>query len=261
MTFRVAVLSPSNDSLYTTTVVAMLRRQGIEVSAIYVKRLINPQQLISEARRDGIRKVWRKLVQREKGYDSSNVENLAGFRKSIGITQKKVTDFKSEGIPIVYCRDQNEDAVIADLVRTALDLVVFTGGGLIRQGILENSGAGVLNCHMGLLPVYRGMDVVEWSILENAPQGVGLTVHFMDREVDTGDILTTLPIERRQGETIKQLRDRMEPITSQQMVETCCAFLKGELERKPQKRGDGKQYFIMHPRLLEVAERYMAKSK
>ena len=29
------------------------------------------------------------------------------------------------------------------------DLIVFTGGGLIRENILNYSGVGIINCHMG----------------------------------------------------------------------------------------------------------------
>ena len=30
------------------------------------------------------------------------------------------------------------------------DLVVFTGGGLIRENIIRYSGNGIINCHMGV---------------------------------------------------------------------------------------------------------------
>ena len=69
------------------------------------------------------------------------------------------------------------------------DLVVFTGGRLIRDNILKNSGAGVVNCHMGILPMYRGVDVVEWPILNEDWNNIGLTIHFMVKGIDTGDIL------------------------------------------------------------------------
>ena len=41
----------------------------------------------------------------------------------------------------------------------------------------------------GGLPLYRGMDVVEWPILMNDFDNIGVTTHFMENGVDTGDIL------------------------------------------------------------------------
>ena len=42
---------------------------------------------------------------------------------------------------------------------------------------------------MGLLPDYRGMDVVEWPILEKNFKKLGLTTHLMDTGIDTGKII------------------------------------------------------------------------
>ena len=43
--------------------------------------------------------------------------------------------------------------------------VIFTGGGILGQPLLETARVGILNCHAGILPKYRGMDVIEWPVL------------------------------------------------------------------------------------------------
>jgi methionyl-tRNA formyltransferase len=155
--------------------------------------------------------------------------------------------------------------VVDGLRHSKPDLVVFTGGGLIRQAVLDNSGQGVVNCHMGVLPHYRGMDVVEWPILEGHFDRVGITVHFMDKGVDTGDILQVRQIPLQLSETIHDLRNRMEPIMCQALVDTCDHFLEGELVRRPQEIKAGKQYFKMHPQLQELCSTrlvsYQTKTK
>jgi methionyl-tRNA formyltransferase len=123
---------------------------------------------------------------------------------------------------------------------------------LIRQDVLENAGAGVLNCHMGVLPQYRGMDVVEWPILEGNLHLIGMTVHFMDKGVDTGDILRVRHVDIQPGESISQLRDRIESQMSQELASACFDYLNGEFDRKHQNAEEGKQYFIMHPRLIDL---------
>ena len=160
-------------------------------------------------------------------------------------------------IPVLYCNNLNDTAVVNTLRKSKPDIVVFTGGGLIRNEVLEHSGAGILNCHMGILPQYRGMDVVEWPILENNFGQVGVTIHFMDKGIDTGDILQIKKIKVEQNKNIKQLRDRFEPIMCRQMVKTCLDYLDGRLERITQQQEDGKQYFIMHPFLIKLAESKM----
>ena len=255
---KVIVFSPNRYSLYTTTVTSMLIQQGIQVSAIFVRKLINPSRALQEFQRDGTRllkKIWKKLFLRQAAYHPGNFETILDLRRNNNITYSKVDDFQTNhSIPVFFCSTLNDPVVVDGLCQFKPDLVMFTGGGLIRQEVLDNSGHGVLNCHMGLLPHYRGMDVVEWPILESNFDQVGISVHFMDKGVDTGDILHIRHIQLQSDETIAELRIRMEPIMCQAFVDTCVDFLNGKVKRQPQSIQSGKQYFKMHPRLQELSD-------
>ena len=54
---------------------------------------------------------------------------------------------------------------------------------------------GTINCHAGKLPFYRGRNVLNWAII-NGESEFGITVHFIDDGIDTGDIIKqkTYPI-------------------------------------------------------------------
>lgn len=255
---NVIVFSPSRYSLYTICSVELLRRQGITISGIVVRKLVNPVRLRSEFRRDGtrlIRKIWRKLFLRRQAYAQVSYPTIVDLMRQENIPFKNVDEFHTQyAIPVVYCQDLNDPVVVDLLKEQKPELVVFTGGGLIRTQVLENSGAGVLNCHAGILPPYRGMDVIEWSILEGNWDDLGITVHFMDEGVDTGDILCIKRISLPGGIQRHQIRDRYEPVMVHTLVATCVDYLEGKIERKPQTPEQGKQYFIMHPRLMQVVE-------
>jgi len=255
---KVVIYSPSCFSLYTICVTELLIRSNVHVEAIFVKKLFNPSRFFSEFRRDGyrlIKKIWKKGILRKKAYKTTDYETIADFMKKEKILFKNVDDFKvTYGLPVVYCNDLNESLVVEKLKKANPDIAIFTGGGLLREDILKNSGAGVLNCHMGVLPQYRGMDVIEWAILENNPQKVGMTIHFMDEGVDTGDLLCIKRVKHKANENIRQIRERFEPMMCREMVMTCLDYMNGKLERAPQKQEDGKQYFMMHPLLIRVAE-------
>jgi methionyl-tRNA formyltransferase len=257
----IVIFSPSRFSLYTICVTELLRRNHVNIQAIVVRRLLNPARFLSEFSRDGsrlLKKVWKKLVLRQKAYPTEAGETIVSLMKSEIITFTKVEDFKKHfQIPVLYCSDLNDAAVINTLKELNPELVVFTGGGLLRNRVLENSGAGVLNCHMGVLPQYRGMDVVEWALLEGNLHQVGATVHFMDPGVDTGDILQVQQVSVEPGEGISHLRDRIEPLMVHLMVQTCIDYIGGKLKRMPQKFAEGRQYFVMHPRLMREAGRKM----
>jgi hypothetical protein len=39
----------------------------------------------------------------------------------------------------------------------------------------------------------------------------------------------------------------------QELVAACLDYLNGKIDRRPQRAEDGNQYFIMHPRLINLA--------
>ena len=47
---------------------------------------------------------------------------------------------------------------------------------------------GIINCHAGALPFYRGRNVLNWAII-NGEKQFGVTAHYIDEGIDTGDII------------------------------------------------------------------------
>ena len=45
-----------------------------------------------------------------------------------------------------------------------------------------------INCHAGKLPFYRGRNILNW-VLINDEKEFGITVHYVDEGIDTGDII------------------------------------------------------------------------
>ena len=63
----------------------------------------------------------------------------------------------------------------------------------IPPDALAAPGHGIVNMHPSLLPRYRGPSPVSWAI-RNGETEIGMTVHYMDAELDTGNILAQAPI-------------------------------------------------------------------
>ena len=45
-----------------------------------------------------------------------------------------------------------------------------------------------INCHAGKLPFYRGRNILNWALI-NDEKNFGITVHYIDEGIDTGDII------------------------------------------------------------------------
>jgi methionyl-tRNA formyltransferase len=59
---------------------------------------------------------------------------------------------------------------------------------------------GIVNGHPSLLPRYRGPSPVAWAI-RNGEAEIGFTLHYMDAELDTGNVLAQvrIPLDDEQG--------------------------------------------------------------
>lgn len=59
---------------------------------------------------------------------------------------------------------------------------------IFRKHLYSLPRLGTINCHAGCLPKYRGRNILNW-VLINDEKEFGITVHYVDDGVDTGDII------------------------------------------------------------------------
>ena len=259
---KVAILAPIATSLYSRVVTYGLSREpGIEITAVIVRSPWSWKRVRSEFRRDGarlIRKIAQKMVLRDDRFGTDDRETLREVAREMGLPGRSLHDLTSGlGVRLTTCDDHNAPSAVETLARSTPDLVVFTGGGLLRQKLLSVPRLGTLNCHMGILPRFRGMDVVEWTALEHGidDSGIGVTVHYMDCGVDTGAILSKHRTELRRGDDFISIRRRMERDMALCMMQAVRDLRDGRIEPQPQAAADGRQSFVMHPTIMEIARR------
>ena len=91
------------------------------------------------------------------------------------------------GLPVMAARNFNHPEALAALAELTADVAVvscFTQR--LPAALLSVPRYGFLNIHPSLLPAYRGPVPVFWQLRDGAETGV--TVHYMDEGLDTGDI-------------------------------------------------------------------------
>lgn len=143
----------------------------------------------------------------------------------------------------------------AALRQAAPDLLVLGGTRIIRPNIFTLAPHGALNAHPGLLPHVRGSASVAWSIYYDIP--IGCTCHFIDADIDTGDIVgqRTLPVHR--GDTYEKLVHATLGLAGELMVEAVRHFEAGTLARTPQPQG-GATFRVMPPEMVEQVKAKLA---
>jgi len=112
------------------------------------------------------------------------------------------------------------------------DLGVLGGSRIIRKRILEIPPDGVLNSHPGLLPEVRGSASPAWSVYYDIP--IGATCHFIDANIDTGDIVLRREIPVHRGDTYEKLCWLTLVEAGRLMTEAVSLWKKDALVRTPQ---------------------------
>ncbi|MGO9405446.1 MAG: formyltransferase family protein [Terriglobales bacterium] len=159
---------------------------------------------------------------------------------------------RAYGFPMATCGDQNSQRAVAQLKQWSPDVAIFTGGNILRDEVLQVPRLGVLNSHLALLPEIRGMSSPEWSLLCGVP--LGITIHFMDRGIDTGPILLRREFAGGGCDSLDDLRNKMIAEGIELLAEAVAGLDRGTISSGPQDdREKDNQFFVMHEQLKSVA--------
>jgi methionyl-tRNA formyltransferase len=141
---------------------------------------------------------------------------------------------RDAGIDILTTEDVNSDDFIKIVEAYDCDIFVsMSFDQIFKERILSVTPVGVINCHAGMLPWYRGRNVLNWVLINDEPE-FGITVHFVDGGIDTGDILAQRTYEITDLDTYGSLIERASVYCAELLVETLISIDHGEYKRTPQ---------------------------
>ena len=255
---EVIIFSPNPFGITTLCIAELFKIHGINVKAIVVRRLFNPKRLLQEIKRDGLkwvfRKITHKLLFRKRTYQNCSFKTIVDYAQEIGMEHSNVGQWcQANNAEQVICDTLNDKCVQDYLAKTKPRLVTFAGGGILKEKTLALAGDGVVNCHGGLLPRYRGLDLYEWPILERHSKEIGYTTHFMSKYVDEGDLFYMCRLDIKGNNTFDEIIKSGEVSQVKLMVYTVINYLQDAVKSLTQSKNDGRQFFYMHPRLVEIA--------
>ena len=154
--------------------------------------------------------------------------------------------------PVYYVASHNSDECVGILKRLRPEVIVLRGCGIIKKQVLAVPTLGTINPHYGVLPAYRGMEVTEWSVLHGDPCAV--SVHWVSEAVDTGGVIASRTINVERGDHLGHLREKAAVLAAELLVEALDIIQSGAARPRVMPTDEGRQYFVMHPRLRHLAE-------
>jgi len=104
---------------------------------------------------------------------------------------------------------------------------------LVGDAVIALAPAGAVNLHPSLLPRYRGRAPINWAII-NGETRLGLTAHFVDDGMDSGDIIEQVGFYLERDEDVGVALERLIPLYDRMSRSVFGAFLTGKVVRAPQ---------------------------
>jgi len=104
---------------------------------------------------------------------------------------------------------------------------------ILSDKLLTIPRLGSFNVHAGLLPRYRGANIINW-VLINGETEAGVTIHKITPTIDTGPIILSRKIPIEFDDTVVSLREKLKEVAHQLVEDSVVLFEKEEFSLNPQ---------------------------
>lgn len=148
---------------------------------------------------------------------------------------------REKGIPSFVFK--SEAQILSDLaLLSRLDIGILAWWPkLVSPAMIASVEGGFINTHPSLLPHNRGKHYNFWALVEQAPFGVSL--HFVDQGIDSGDIVAQLPIAYDWEDTGESLYLKAAHATIELFKSTYSQIRSGHIPRLPQDLSKGSLHY------------------
>ena len=152
------------------------------------------------------------------------------------------------GIPHVRIKHDKEQEMIEMFRAWNVDLIVLAGYMRILKRPLDFH-CPIINVHPSLLPKYKGLHAVEQA-LDSNDKVTGCTVHYVNEELDGGEIIKQAEVPILPDDTVETLTRRI------QLMEYAIVPIVIDNYETPISEGEGKTLSTVGARPTDRAEEY-----
>lgn len=156
----------------------------------------------------------------------------------------------SLGIPFLVQPQRassNYPQFVAALAALKPDLIMVNSYSMkLHSEVLAIPRRGAVNVHGALLPEYRGSNPTQWALLNNERE-TGATMHYLDANFDTGDIIAQRRVPIYFEDTWRDIQARIGSAIEDLLAEELPRLWAGAGSRRPQDESRAHYYRRRHP--------------
>lgn len=123
-------------------------------------------------------------------------------------------------LPVAQPEKVREEVFMEQLEQLNPDVIVVVAfGQILPERILNIPKYGCINVHASLLPAYRGAAPIQWAVIDGLEE-TGVTTMYMEKGLDTGDIILQSRLKLAEDETGGSLFERLADEGAQLLIKT-----------------------------------------
>ena len=134
----------------------------------------------------------------QSSFDTKSKWEIAGEQQLNTALSKNGCNELPEGLSISYVETLNDSNAVEQLQRLNFDCCIISGARRLSGAMLMLIEKTGVNVHMGIATEYRGLDTNLWAIYHKDFDNIGVTLHQVNEELDTGDVyeVASIPKDR-----------------------------------------------------------------
>lgn len=132
-------------------------------------------------------------------------------------------------LPILQPEKLKDPEFLLKLKNINAELFVVVAFRMLPEEVWSLPPLGTINLHSSLLPQYRGAAPINWVII-NGETETGVSTFFIEKDIDTGNILFSEKTSISDTETAGELHDRLMNIGAGLLLKTVKAIETGNIK-------------------------------
>lgn len=141
-------------------------------------------------------------------------------------------------LPVFQPEKLRAEEAVQNVLALKPDLVVTAAyGQILPESILSAPRFGCINVHASLLPKYRGGAPIHRAII-NGEKETGITIMYMVKELDAGDIILQRSIPITKKDHAGSLHDKLSLLGAELLKEVVPSLIRGEVKAIQQNHED-----------------------
>ena len=140
-------------------------------------------------------------------------------------------------LPLLQPIKLKDPDFLANLAVWNADLFVVVAFRMLPEIVWQMPEFGTVNLHGSLLPDYRGAAPIHWAVM-NGDEQTGCSTFFIEKEIDTGNILKQATLSIGENDTTGNVHDIMKEVGAKLLIETCTEVFTGSIKAVPQGQFD-----------------------